>query len=76
MKKNEVNIFFVCLYYKKEPPHLPPRHELKPCKGLWDGKSESSSLAYPVGTRRPTDVRGTYQLRPLVPVHFGRPHET
>ena len=30
---------------------------------------------HPVGTRRPTDVRGTYQLRPLVPVHFGRPED-
>ena len=39
-----------------------------------------SSIKYfyqegPVGTRRPTDVRGTYQLRPLVPVHFGRPED-
>ena len=50
MKKNETNIelqtSFLCAY-KKEPPHLPPRlNELKTCKGLWDGKSESSSLAY------------------------------
>ena len=47
MKKNEANIFLCA--YKKEPPHLPPRlNELKPCKVLWDGKSESSSLAYVV----------------------------
>ena len=50
MKKNEINIelltSFLCAY-KKEPSHLPPRlKELKTCKGLWDGKSESSSLAY------------------------------
>ena len=39
------------------------------------GEIVNYNLYIPVGTRRLSDVRGTYQLRPLVPVHFGRPED-
>ena len=40
-----------------------------------DRRSCNAPLHYSVGKRRLSDVRGTYQLRPLVPVHFGHPED-